>query len=151
MGKTAYHVSEADALSYVAAYCTVNDVSERHFQLERGGQWLKGKSAPTFAPTGPWLVTADEVPDPQALAVSMKVNGETMQSSNTSDMIFSVAHIISYMSRFMELRVGDIVITGTPEGVGMGLKPPRYLALHSPRPPYGLRGAHGRAARNTGL
>ena len=127
IGKTASYVSEADALSYVAGYCVINDVSEREFQLERGGQWIKGKSAPTFGPTGPWLVTADEVPDPQALAVGLDLNGETVQDSNTSDMIFSVVEIISYMSQFMVLQPGDIIATGTPSGVGMGLKPQRFL------------------------
>ena len=127
IGKTASYVSEADALSHVAGYCTINDVSERSFQTERGGQWIKGKSAPTFGPTGPWLVTADEVPDPQALRVTLKLNGETVQDSNTSDMIFTVAQIVSYMSQFMELRPGDIIATGTPSGVGMGMKPQRFL------------------------
>ena len=128
IGAHVTHISEADALSVVAGYCTINDVSERQFQIERIGQWVKGKSAPTFGPTGPWLVTADEVPDPQTLAVSLSINGETQQSSNTSDMIFSVAEIVSYMSRFMELLPGDIIATGTPEGVGMGQSPQRWLA-----------------------
>lgn len=127
IGKHAEHVSEAEALNYVAGYCIVNDVSERAFQLERGGQWMKGKSAPTYGPTGPWLVTADEIPDPQALSLTMRVNNEVKQSSNTSDMIFGVAEIISYMSRFMALVPGDIIATGTPEGVGMGQKPPQFL------------------------
>lgn len=127
IGKHAEHVSEAEALNYVAGYCIVNDVSEREFQLERGGQWMKGKSAPTYGPTGPWLVTADEIPDPQALSLTMRVNNEVKQSSNTSDMIFGVAEIISYMSRFMALVPGDIIATGTPEGVGMGQKPPQFL------------------------
>lgn len=127
MGADVTHVSEADALNYVAGYCIVNDVSERNFQIERGGQWVKGKSAPTFGPTGPYLVTADEVPDPQVLSVSLTLNGEVQQSSNTSDMIFSVSEIVSYMSRFMELRTGDIIATGTPEGVGMGQSPQRWL------------------------
>jgi len=109
IGAHASHVSEADALDYVAGYCVINDVSERAFQLELGGQWVKGKSAPTFGPTGPYLVTADEIPDPQTLAVSLTLNGEVQQSSNTSDMIFSVREIVSYMSRFMDLRVGDII------------------------------------------
>ncbi len=102
-------------------------MSERAFQIERGGQWVKGKSAPTFAPIGPWLVTADEVPDPQALRLHLKLNGETMQDSDTSDMIFSVAEIVSYISQFMELRPGDIIATGTPSGVGMGQNPQRFL------------------------
>lgn len=127
IGKPALYVSEADALAHVAGYCTVNDVSERGFQIERGGQWTKGKSAPSFGPTGPWLVTADEVPDPQALSLSLSVNGEVLQDSKTSDMIFSVAQIVSYMSHFMALRPGDIIATGTPSGVGMGLKPQRFL------------------------
>lgn len=127
IGKAASHVSEEDALDHVAAYCVINDVSEREFQLEKGGQWVKGKSAPTFGPTGPYLVTTDEIPDPQDLALSLKVNDETQQSSNTSDMIFSVRQIISYMSRFMDLKVGDIIATGTPEGVGMGQSPQKWL------------------------
>ncbi len=127
IGKHVEHVSEADALSCVAGYCTINDVSERNFQIERGGQWIKGKSAPTFGPTGPWLVTADEVPDPQALSLSLSINGDMQQNNSTSDMIFGVAEIISYMSRFMALMPGDIIATGTPEGVGMGQKPQRWL------------------------
>ncbi|WP_417525823.1 fumarylacetoacetate hydrolase family protein [Marinovum sp.] len=127
IGREALYVSEEDALDYVAGYCTVNDVSERAFQIERLGQWIKGKSAPTFAPIGPWLVTADEVPDPQALDVSLSLNNETVQSSNTSDMIFSVREIVSYMSQFMKLMPGDIIATGTPAGVGMGMKPQRFL------------------------
>ena len=127
IGKTALYVSEEDALDYVAGYCTINDVSERRFQTERGGQWIKGKSAPSFGPTGPYLVTADEVGDPQNLRVTLKLNGDTVQDSNTSDMIFSVREIVSYMSSFMELRPGDIIATGTPSGVGMGMKPQRFL------------------------
>ena len=127
IGKTALYVSEEDALDYVAGYCTINDVSERSFQTERGGQWIKGKSAPTFGPTGPYLVTAVEVGDPQNLRVTLKLNGDTVQDSNTSDMIFSVREIVSYMSSFMELRPGDIIATGTPSGVGMGMKPQRFL------------------------
>jgi 2-keto-4-pentenoate hydratase/2-oxohepta-3-ene-1,7-dioic acid hydratase in catechol pathway len=127
IGKTALYVSEEDALDYVAGYCTINDVSERSFQTERGGQWIKGKSAPTFGPTGPYLVTADEVGDPQNLRVTLKLNGDTVQDSNTSDMIFSVREIVSYMSSFMELRPGDVIATGTPSGVGMGMKPQRFL------------------------
>lgn len=123
IGKEASYVSEADALSHIAAYCTLNDVSEREFQKSRGGQWVKGKSAPTFAPVGPYLITTDEVTDPQNLDVTCTVNGRVMQNSNTSDMIFSVAQIISNMSRYFTLRVGDIIATGTPEGVGMGVKP----------------------------
>lgn len=127
IGKHVEHVSEAEALDCVAGYCVINDLSEREFQIERSGQWIKGKSAPTFGPTGPWLVTPDEIDDPQNLALSLKVNGEVQQSSNTSDMIFTVAQIISHMSQFMALLPGDIISTGTPEGVGMGQKPPKYL------------------------
>ncbi len=127
IGRDTLYVSEAQALDHVAGYCVVNDVSERAFQIEMGGQWVKGKSAPTFGPVGPWLVTADEVPDPQALALSLTLNGDLAQNSTTADMIFSVAEIISYMSRFMKLQAGDIIATGTPEGVGMGMKPQRFL------------------------
>lgn len=127
IGREASYVSEADALDYVAGYCVINDMSERAFQIERGGQWIKGKSAPTFGPTGPYLVTADEVPDPQALKLSLDLNGETVQDSDTSDMIFSVREIVSYMSQFMKLVPGDIIATGTPSGVGMGMKPQRFL------------------------
>ncbi|MGB0440625.1 MAG: fumarylacetoacetate hydrolase family protein [Paracoccaceae bacterium] len=127
IGQTTHYVSEADALNHVAGYCTINDVSERAFQIERGGQWIKGKSAPTFGPCGPYLVTADEVPDPQALAVTLDLNGARVQDSDTSDMIFSVAEIISYMSQFMLLQPGDIIATGTPAGVGMGMSPQRFL------------------------
>ena len=127
IGRTALYVSEDDALDYVAGYCTINDVSEREFQIEKGGQWIKGKSAPTFGPTGPYLVTADEVADPQALRVQLSLNGETVQDSSTDDMIFTVREIVSYMSQFMELQPGDIIATGTPSGVGMGMKPQRFL------------------------
>lgn len=127
IGKEASYVSEEDALSYVAGYCVINDMSEREFQIEKGGQWIKGKSAPTFGPTGPYLVTADEVGDPQKLALSLDLNGETVQDSNTDDMIFSVKEIVSYMSQFMKLQPGDIIATGTPSGVGMGMKPQRFL------------------------
>lgn len=127
IGRTALYVSEDEALDYVAGYCTVNDVSERAFQIERGGQWVKGKSAPTFGPIGPWLVSADEVRDPQALKLSLSLNGEVQQASDTSDMIFPVAKIVSYLSQFMELRPGDLICTGTPAGVGMGQKPQRFL------------------------
>ncbi len=128
IGRSAEHVSEADALSYVAGYCTVNDISERAYQIERGGQWIKGKSAPGFGPVGPWLVTPDEVADPQNLALTLSVNGDTQQDSSTADMIFSVSEIISYMSSFMRLLPGDIISTGTPEGVGLGQNPQRFLA-----------------------
>ncbi|MGH1453648.1 MAG: fumarylacetoacetate hydrolase family protein [Paracoccaceae bacterium] len=127
IGRDALYVSEADALDYVAGYCVVNDVSEREFQIERGGQWIKGKSAPTFGPTGPWLVTADEIPDPQVLDLSLDLNGETVQNSNTADMIFSVRQIVSYMSQFMQLQAGDLIVTGTPSGVGMGMNPQRFM------------------------
>ncbi len=127
IGRETLYVSEADALDHVAGYCIVNDVSERAFQIERGGQWIKGKSAPGFGPVGPWLVTADEVPDPQALRLRLSLNGETVQDESTSDMIFSVARIISHMSQFMKLMPGDIIATGTPSGVGMGMKPQRFL------------------------
>ena len=127
IGKTASHVDEADALDYIAGYCTINDVSERAFQLETGGQWVKGKSAPGFGPGGPWIVTADEVKDPQNLKLWCALNGEMQQNSNTDDMIFSTAHIIAYMSRHMTLRVGDVIATGTPEGVGMGQNPQRWV------------------------
>jgi 2-keto-4-pentenoate hydratase/2-oxohepta-3-ene-1,7-dioic acid hydratase in catechol pathway len=127
IGDWVEHVSEAEALSKVAGYCVINDVSERAFQIERGGQWTKGKSAPTFGPTGPWLVTADEIAEPQALPLWLEVNGERVQNHTTGDMIFGVAHIVSYMSRFMALQPGDIIATGTPQGVGMGMKPQRFL------------------------
>ena len=127
MGRTASQVSVADALGYVAGYCLANDVSERDWQIKRNGQWGKGKSFPTFGPIGPWLVTADELPDPQTIPVELQVNGVVKQSSNTSDMIFSVAEIVSYLSQFMTLLPGDLVITGTPAGVGLGMKPPQFV------------------------
>jgi len=127
IGKAALYVSEEDALDYVAGYCIVNDMSEREFQIERSGQWVKGKSAPTFGPTGPYLVTTDEIPDPQVLNLKLSLNGEVLQNSNTSDMIFTVRQIVSHMSQFMQLMPGDIICTGTPEGVGLGMNPPRYL------------------------
>jgi 2-keto-4-pentenoate hydratase/2-oxohepta-3-ene-1,7-dioic acid hydratase in catechol pathway len=127
IGRDARYVSEADALRHVAAYCLVNDVSEREFQMEHGGTTTKGKSADTFGPTGPWLVTADEAGDPQALALWTTVNGERRQNGNTAKMIFSVASLIAYVSRFMSLRAGDVISTGTPAGVGHGQKPPKYL------------------------
>ena len=127
IGENCEHVSESNALSVISGYCTINDVSEREFQAERGGQWIKGKSAPSFAPIGPHFVTNDEIDDPQNLGVELSLNGKTVQKSNTSDMIFSVAEIISYMTQFMRLRTGDIIATGTPSGVGMGMKPQRFL------------------------
>ena len=127
IGKTAKYVSEDEALDYVAGYCTVHDVSERAFQIEHQGQWTKGKSADTFGPTGPWLVTKDEVADPQDLPMWLKVNGETMQNGSSKTMVYGVAFLVSYLSRFMSLRPGDIISTGTPPGVGMGMKPQRFL------------------------
>lgn len=127
IGRTAKYVSEADALDYVAGYCVANDVSERAFQIERQGQWTKGKSCDTFGPIGPWLVTRDEVADPGNLDMWLKVNGETMQQGSTRTMIFGVAHIVSYLSQFMSLQPGDVIATGTPPGVGMGKKPQRFL------------------------
>lgn len=127
IGTAAKYVDEADALNHVAGYLVVNDVTERAFQLERGGQWTKGKSCDTFAPIGPWLVTPDEVGDVQNLALTLKVNGDAMQAGNTSDMIFSVAKVISYLSQMMTLHPGDIISTGTPSGVGVGMKPQRFL------------------------
>src|ERR1700756_3720606 len=127
IGNPAKYVTEADALSHVAGYCVINDLSERAFQLEGTGQWVKGKSADTFGPIGPWLVTRDEVPDPQNLNMWLKVNGHPFQNGNTKTMIFSVAHIVSYLSRFMSLHPGDIISTGTPPGGGLGQKPPVYL------------------------
>jgi 2,4-didehydro-3-deoxy-L-rhamnonate hydrolase len=120
IGTRARYVSEADALSHVAGYCVVNDVSERAFQLERGGTWDKGKCCDTFGPVGPWLVTADEVPDPQRLGLWLEVSGERMQDGKTADMVFGVAQLVSYISRFMTLEPGDLIATGTPAGVGMG-------------------------------
>ncbi|ENR65795.1 fumarylacetoacetate hydrolase family protein [Brucella abortus] len=127
IGKTAKYVSEEDALDYVAGYCIIHDVSERAFQIERQGQWTKGKSCDTFGPTGPWLVTKDEIADPENLAMWLKVNGETMQNGSSRTMIYGVRHLVSYLSQFMSLQPGDIISTGTPPGVGMGIKPPRYL------------------------
>ena len=128
IGKKAHHVSEADALSCVAGFCVVNDVSERAFQSEGTGQWTKGKSCDTFGPIGPWLVTRDEVPDPQNLKLWLEVDGKRMQDGSTKTMIFSVAHCVSFLSKFFTLHPGDIITTGTPPGVGMGKKPnPVYL------------------------
>jgi 2-keto-4-pentenoate hydratase/2-oxohepta-3-ene-1,7-dioic acid hydratase in catechol pathway len=123
IGTQAKKVSVADALSHVAGYCLANDVSERDWQIKRNGQWGKGKSFDGFGPIGPWLVTSDELPDPQKIPLELAVNGETRQRSNTADMIFPVAEIVSYLSQFMTLLPGDVVITGTPEGVGLGVKP----------------------------
>jgi 2-keto-4-pentenoate hydratase/2-oxohepta-3-ene-1,7-dioic acid hydratase in catechol pathway len=127
VGTTARKVAKADALKHVAGYCLANDVSERHWQIHRGGQWVKGKSFDTFGPLGPYLVTSDEIANPQDLPVSLKVNGVTRQNSNTSDMIFSVAEIVAHLSLFMTLLPGDVIVTGTPEGVGLGMKPPLFL------------------------
>ena len=128
IGTKARYVSEADALKHVAGYCVVNDVSEREYQIERGGTWDKGKGCDTFGPVGPWMVTADEVPDPQALSMWLEVNGKRVQNGSTKTMIFGVAQLVSYISRFMTLYPGDLISTGTPPGVGMGMKPnPVYL------------------------
>ncbi|MEO4044107.1 fumarylacetoacetate hydrolase family protein [Hoeflea sp. CAU 1731] len=127
IGRPAYRIDRADALNHVAGYAICNDVSERSWQTEGTGQWVKGKSAPTFGPLGPWLVTADEIPDPQALELKLELNGKVMQSSSTADMIFPVDEIIAYTSRFMRLEPGDVITTGTPEGVGMGWNPQVWL------------------------
>ena len=127
IGKKAKYVEKADALDYVAGYCVVNDLSERDFQLHRSGQWVKGKSADTFGPIGPWLVTRDEVPDPQNLAMCLEVNGHRYQDGSTKTMHFDVATIVSHLSQFMSLQPGDVISTGTPPGVGMGQNPETYL------------------------
>jgi 2-keto-4-pentenoate hydratase/2-oxohepta-3-ene-1,7-dioic acid hydratase in catechol pathway len=127
VGKRVRYVAEKDALSHVAGYCICNDVSERHFQAERGGQWMKGKCAETFGPLGPWLVTRDEIKNPQNLAMSLDVNGQRRQTGNTETMIFSIQTCLSYISQFMVLEPGDVVTTGTPPGVALGMKPPLWL------------------------
>ncbi|WP_176084882.1 fumarylacetoacetate hydrolase family protein [Martelella sp. HB161492] len=128
IGKETRYIAEEDALSHVAGYCVVNDLSERAFQIERSGQWVKGKSADTFGPIGPWLVTRDEVEDPQNLSMWLEVDGHRYQNGSTKTMIFGVAHLVAYLSQFMSLQPGDIITTGTPPGVGMGIKPePVYL------------------------
>jgi 2-keto-4-pentenoate hydratase/2-oxohepta-3-ene-1,7-dioic acid hydratase in catechol pathway len=127
IGKAAKYVDEADALSHVAGYCVINDVSEREFQIERSGTWDKGKGCDTFGPIGPWLVTADEVPDPQDLHMWLEVDGKRYQDGSTKTMVFGVAHLVHYISQFMSLQPGDVISTGTPPGVGMGQKPPTYL------------------------
>jgi len=127
IGKPAKHVSESSALDHVAGYCVINDVSERAYQIERQGQWTKGKSCDSFGPIGPYLVTPDEIPDPQGLDMWLEVNGERVQDGSTSTMVYGVSHLVSYLSRFMTLHPGDIISTGTPPGVGMGFDPPRYL------------------------
>ncbi len=127
IGKPAKYVDEGDALDHIAGYCVINDVSERAFQIEMEGQWCKGKGCDSFGPTGPYLVTADQVPDPQNLHMWLDLNGERMQDGSTATMVYGVAHLVSYLSRFFTLHPGDIITTGTPPGVGMGQKPPRFL------------------------
>ena len=127
IGKPGKYLTEAQALSHVAGYCVINDVSERAFQTERSGQWTKGKSCDHFGPIGPWLVTPDEVPDPQNLDMWLKVNGQTMQNGSTKTMVYGAGFLVAYLSQFFTLHPGDIISTGTPPGVGMGMKPPRYL------------------------
>ena len=127
IGKTALYVDEKNALDYVAGFCVCNDISERAFQTERGGQWMKGKGSPTFGPIGPWLVTKDEIKDVQNLDMFLEVNGKRVQNGSTKTMIFGVAHLVAYISQFMQLDAGDVITTGTPPGVGMGMKPPVYL------------------------
>lgn len=127
IGAEARYVSEEQALDFVAGYCVVNDISEREFQIERGGQWIKGKSADTFAPIGPWLVTRDEIPDPQNLKMWLDVDGTRRQEGSSQNMIFGVCSLVSYISQFMSLQPGDIIPTGTPAGVGLGMKPPTFL------------------------
>lgn len=127
IGTKAKYVSEADAMNYVAGYAVTNDVSERAFQTERAGQWTKGKSCDNFGQIGPWLVTRDEVADPQNLGMWLTVNGEKVQNGSTKTMVYGVAHVVSYLSQFMTLHPGDVISTGTPPGVGLGMKPPRYL------------------------
>jgi 2-keto-4-pentenoate hydratase/2-oxohepta-3-ene-1,7-dioic acid hydratase in catechol pathway len=127
IGTRASYVSERDAMAYVAGYCIVNDVSERAFQFDRGGQWVKGKSCNTFGPIGPWLVTSDEIADPQALKMTLDLNGKRRQDGSTANMVFKVPFLVSYVSQFMTLAPGDIISTGTPAGVGLGQKPPVFL------------------------
>jgi len=127
IGRGGVNIEEAEAAGHIAGYCIVNDVSERHYQLEGTGQWVKGKSADSFGPIGPWLVTADEVPDPQNLRLWLEVDGARRQDGSTETMIFNVFHLVSYVSRFMSLQPGDVITTGTPPGVGLGRKPPTYL------------------------
>lgn len=127
IGKTAKYVSEEEAMDYVAGYCVSHDVSERAFQTERSGQWTKGKSCDTFGPIGPWLVTKDEIADPQNLGMWLKVNGETMQNGSSKTMVYGVANVVSYLSQFMSLQPGDVISTGTPPGVGLGMNPQRFL------------------------
>jgi 2-keto-4-pentenoate hydratase/2-oxohepta-3-ene-1,7-dioic acid hydratase in catechol pathway len=127
IGSPARYVAQADAGQHIAGYCIINDVSERAFQIERGGQWTKGKSADTFGPIGPWVVTADEVPEPGNLVLWTEVNGKRVQDSDTADLIFGIDEIVSYVSHFMTLMPGDVIATGTPSGVGLGMKPPQFL------------------------
>ncbi len=127
IGKDARYVDEANAMHHIAGFCVVNDVSERDFQIKRSGQWVKGKSADTFGPMGPWMVTRDEVTDPQSLDMHLEVNGDSMQSGSTNTMVYKVPFLVSYISQFMSLQAGDVISTGTPPGVGMGMEPPRYL------------------------
>ena len=127
IGRKAKNIKEADAMKHVAGYCVVNDLSEREFQIERSGQWTKGKSYDTFGPIGPWLVTRDEVKDPQNLSMWLELNGKRVQNGSTKTMVFGVAHIVAYLSQFFTLMPGDVITTGTPPGVGMGMKPPQYL------------------------
>jgi 2-keto-4-pentenoate hydratase/2-oxohepta-3-ene-1,7-dioic acid hydratase in catechol pathway len=127
IGRRAKNIKKSDALAHVAGYCTVNDLSEREFQAERAGQWTKGKSYDTFGPIGPWLVTADEVKDPQKLSLWLELNGKRVQDGSTATMVFGVAHIVAYLSQFFTLMPGDVITTGTPPGVGMGMKPQRFL------------------------
>ncbi|APG88780.1 2-keto-4-pentenoate hydratase (plasmid) [Sinorhizobium americanum CCGM7] len=127
IGKKAKYVGRDEAMDHVAGYCVINDVSERDYQIKRSGQWTKGKSCDSFGPTGPWLVTRDEIADPQSLAMWLKINGETKQNGSTETMVYGVSYLVSYLSQFMTLHPGDIISTGTPPGVGMGFKPPQYL------------------------
>ena len=129
VGKRARYVKEEDALAHIAGYCICNDVSERGFQMDRNGQWMKGKSAETFGPLGPWLVTTEEIDDPQSLAMELKVNGDVKQKGSTSTMIFSIPFLLAYITQFCVLEPGDVVTTGTPPGVGLGMKPPQYLKV----------------------
>jgi len=127
IGKDGKYIEESNALQHIAGYCVVNDVSERDFQIKRSGQWVKGKSADTFGPMGPWMVTRDEIADPQSLDMFLDVNGESRQRGSTSTMVYQVPFLVSYISQFMSLQAGDVISTGTPPGVGMGMKPPTYL------------------------
>ena len=147
IGTKARYVSEADALKHVAGYCVVNDLSEREYQIERGGTWDKGKGCDTFGPVGPWMVTADEVPDPQALSMWLEVNGQRMQTGSTKTMVFGVAHLVSYISRFMTLDPGDLISTGTPPGVGMGKKPTPIFLKAGDEMRLGIDGLGGQQQR----